>query len=69
MQLRLESVNERVKLLREEAVEGAVSGIHQHHHGSGHSNAMIVRMSSLRAELLRRAKILEAKLDSRLKHH
>ena len=69
MQQRLESVNERVKLLREEAVEGAVSGIHQHHHGSGHSNAMIVRMSSLRAELLRRAKILEAKLDSRLKHH
>ena len=65
MQHKLESLNERVQLLRTEAIEGAVSGVSRHH-GSGHSNAMIVRMSSLRAELLRRAKMLEAKLDARL---
>ena len=65
MQHKLESLNERVQLLRTEAIEGAVSGTSRHH-GSGHSNAMVVRMSSLRAELLRRAKMLEAKLDARL---
>ena len=65
MQHKLTSLNQRVSLLRTEAIEGAVSGTNRHH-GSGHSNAMVVRMSSLRAELLRRAKMLEAKLDARL---
>ena len=65
MQRKLTSLNEKVSLLRTEAIEGAVSGMSRHH-GSGHSNAMVVRMSSLRAELLRRAKMLEAKLDARL---
>jgi len=60
----LENANDRVRVLREEAIDGALRGAV--HHGSGHSNSMMSRMSSLRTELLRRAKILEGKLDARL---